>query len=768
MNRPALALPAVAAATANVSFQLHTLGWKDFQRLVHTCGREVFGAALEQFRETADEGLDGLFVGPTPSKLPDLPGPVAIQAKHSAKAAQKWTAAMLDDELPKIERLVAAGRIRSYVLVTSMPLSAAERDATAKALENVGVATSNIFGREWLEQTILESPRLRMLVPRLYGLGDLGQILDERAFAQARQVLAMFRERAPTFVRTEAYGRAASALEKHGFVLLLGEPAAGKTTVASVLGLAALDNWRSSVVFVTSPADIRTNWNPNDSRQFFWIDDAFGATQHDPSRTHDWNSLAPVVQAAVKQGAKFVMTSRDYIYRAARSTLKLSAFPLLGENEVVVSVTELSVEEKEQILYNHLRLGNQSAAFLEKLKPFLPEAARSPRFLPESARRLGDASFTRGVELTRQGILAFFEKPERYLREVIENLDAESQAVLGLLLAEGGTIPSPFQPTRDQERLLQVMGGTLAGGLAALKNLQGSIVELRQTENGTAWGPKHPTMLDALASQVSDRPELLESYVRGAPADRLFREVQLEKGGHGILVPPAMHGLLAERLLAGLTRPGDRRSCWNFLTHKASPAFIEKVLSKRPSLENPPEFNLYLNTDERLPFYCRLVHLGRMRPDHRQSIIDQVFQALLDAADPSVFTEKTIRAIMNEEDEARLSKALYEDVLPRLEDIAADEWSNAPRDRKSPEEAFSTYTELLQGIEDWFPGDAFVSKRLDAGREKMNDLGAEEWTALDAAADDYRKEMKARNGEKSYAGGGHSVSERSVFDDLGG
>src|SRR5687768_18016571 len=42
------------------------------------------------------------------------------------------------------------------------------------------------FGSTWISEQIRESKRLRMLLPRVYGLGDLSQILDERAYLQAR------------------------------------------------------------------------------------------------------------------------------------------------------------------------------------------------------------------------------------------------------------------------------------------------------------------------------------------------------------------------------------------------------------------------------------------------------------------------------------------------------------------------------------------------------------------------------------------------------
>ena len=54
----------------------------------------------------------------------------------------------------------------------------------------------------------------------------------------------------------------------------------------------------------------------------------------------------PQLHAMLRNGAKIVMTSRDYIYNRARKDLKESAFPLLNESRVVIDVRDLSDDDK--------------------------------------------------------------------------------------------------------------------------------------------------------------------------------------------------------------------------------------------------------------------------------------------------------------------------------------------------------------------------------------------------------------------------------------
>jgi energy-coupling factor transporter ATP-binding protein EcfA2 len=130
-------------------------------------------------------------------------------------------------------------------------------------------------------------------------------------------------------VVTDAYRRAAEALDKHSFVLLVGEPAAGKTTIASMLAMAAIDQWGASTLKLEDPAKVVDHWDPEEPSQFFWIDDAFGVTQYEDFLVRGWNHVFLHIGSMLHKGAKIVMTSRDYIYNRARKDLKESAFPLL-------------------------------------------------------------------------------------------------------------------------------------------------------------------------------------------------------------------------------------------------------------------------------------------------------------------------------------------------------------------------------------------------------------------------------------------------------
>jgi len=402
-------------------YDLHSLGWHDFQQLCLTITREILGQTVESFLDSSDAGKDGAFAGTwNPRQGEALHGCFVIQCKFTSKPGKNLALSDLTDEVEKVRRLVQNERCDNYILITNAGLSGSIAEDVSELFKGAGAKHVVLFGSTWICDQIKENKRLRMLVPRLYGLGDLSQILDERAYSQAKALLTSLSEDLSKVVLTGAYRKAAEALNQHGFVLLIGEPAAGKTTIASMLSIGALDQWGASTLKLDDPEKVVERWNPDEPSQFFWVDDAFGVTQYESFLVNGWNHALPMINTMLRQRAKIVMTSRDYIYKRARNDLKEGAFPLLRESQVVIDVQDLTSEEKQQILYNHIKLGKQAKEFRSAIKPHLPFIAAHSRFVPETARRLGDPIFTPKLGLNRYDLNDFVEKQELLLLESTE------------------------------------------------------------------------------------------------------------------------------------------------------------------------------------------------------------------------------------------------------------------------------------------------------------------------------------------------------------
>jgi len=179
----------------------------------------------------------------------------------------------------------------AYVLITNQTVARTTEVQLRRRARAAGFERFEVHGRDQVIRRIRSSPRLRALAPRLYGVGDLSQIFDERRIEQAKALIVSAKSDIDRFVATDAYRASVRALDSVGVVVLLGAPAAGKSTIAKALSIAAIDTFDATPFILESLSQITIHWNPDDPARLFWVDDVFGSTQVDPSAADSFNRL---------------------------------------------------------------------------------------------------------------------------------------------------------------------------------------------------------------------------------------------------------------------------------------------------------------------------------------------------------------------------------------------------------------------------------------------------------------------------------------------
>lgn len=719
-------------------YDLHSLGWHSFQQLCLTIAREILGQTVESFLDSNDGGRDGAFAGIwTLHGHESLSGRFVIQCKFTSKQDYNLRASDLSDEVAKTKRLVDEGRCDCYILLTNAGLSGKEAEKIENLYQRTGVKQVLLHGSIWICQQIQESKRLRMLVPRVYGLGDLSQILDERAYGQAHALLASMREDLSKVVVTGAYKRAAAALDKHGFVLLIGEPAAGKTTIASLLAMAALDQWNASTLKLDDPGKVVKHWNPDEPSQFFWLDDAFGVTQYESDLVRGWNHILPQIRTMLRKGAKIVMTSRDYIYNRARKDLKESAFPLMRESQVVIDVHDLTTDEKRQILYNHLKLGRQSKAFRTRVKPHLEHVAAHPRFIPETARRLADPLFTDGLSIDRYSLREFVEKQERFLQEVLQGLDSDSKAALGLIYMRNDGLESPIELQESESHVLERLSSSLGGCVTALESLNGSLVQHAHVGGNSIWRFKHPTIGDAFAGLLVQNPELLGIYVQGSPTEKLIGRVTCGDVGleNAVVIPKALFPLMLRRLVE-FSATAEYKSPWlstwgakhrvqRFLAWRCSKDFLSLYVEKHPALlDRVSQPGLFLSAVSEVDLAVRLHDYDLLPEDNRRKFIATVSGYAVEGEDLYALEDRDLRGMFTDAEFEELQLRVRNKLLPRLDSVRRN-WQFNHSSDESAEEHMQPLLDSFRTLRKEFGDYPEVVKIVERETEYANDWIAE-------------------------------------------
>ncbi len=743
-------------APGPAAFELHTLGWRAFQDLCGAIVRTVWGQSAQAFADSNDAGRDGAFYGiwhgpPGGTGRRDFAdGPFVLQCKHTKRAGSTLSESDLKDEFAKVPVLIERGLCRSYVLMTNARITGNSEETILRRLRDAGVEHPFVLAGQWVCDTIAAHRELRLFVPRVYGLGDLSQILDERAYAQASALMAAARGQVATFVITEPYRKAAQALQDHGFVLLLGEPAVGKSVIALMLALAAADNWGCLTVKTRTASELVEHWNPHEPGQFFWVDDAFGAVRHEEQLTCDWARSMPHVMTAMSKGARVVLTSRSYIYQEARPLLKEYAYPRLREQQVLVDVEDLTLDERKQILYNRIARGDQPAKVKAGMKPFLDRAAAAEPFRPEVAHRLGVRAFTGGLSLTGVGVVEFMTHPRQFLKDVYEQLSTDQQAALALVYAAAadGSLENPLTLNEAQRDIIDRAGSTPAGAARALDALTGSFLQVTGPPLAKpGWAFRHPTLWEGFAAWVPTQSRLLTVMLAGLTDTTLLTRVDCEdkytsekqgplQRGTLLRVPPALYRAVAERLAPLRQRPstgqkwrqrevggwettasyekyrGTQRSVMAFLTHRSSDAFLRIYLDVDPGLPSSlVDFTSYVSVVSEPGVLARLHQAALLSEPVRRQAVEQMAHLAVNTPDDGWTRGSDWRVLLTSGDRARLFEKVRMELVPRL--ATGEGWGDDERDGDDDpvESSLRGYERAFEDEGDFETAQAFAEAR---------------------------------------------------------
>lgn len=766
----------IEAQGSQTDFAFHTLGWYEFQNLCAAILRDVLGQTVQIFAPGNDEGRDAAFQGTWQTASGEkLEGTFVAQIKFSRDKTAPLVESLLADEFDNIRDLQSRRLCDNYIVLTNYTTTSARASAVEERVkrEAPGLGAVKVYGPDQLREWIRNSSVLRMMVPRVYGIGDISLLLSDHAQRQGAAILKTIGSRLKTIVPTGAYHQAADALTSHGFVLLVGDPMVGKTTIGYALALAAADHFDRKVFTPATPSEFKNAFDPQHSDRFYWIDDAFGETIYNQAAAMDWNRYFSAMHGAIDAGCKIVFTSRSYIWRAARHDLKRSTFPLLDESQVVVQVEQLTPTEREKILYNHLRAGKQSEEFRKDVRPFCERISQLNEFLPESARRLADPHFTRNLTMSWEGLSHFFKEPLSILIESIEQLGPAARSLMAVMFANGSSLASPVRFAQDDVRIAEAHGVEAARMMPELQNLNDTFIRQIVDFSGTTrYVFAHPSLRDALAKIYAQDPEWLRIFIDGAKMVDIVQEVtcgNVGMPGVKLIVPPALFPRFLERfsvffeeyyaLKYGQSQMPYSAEPRRFLAQRTDKAFLELALQSCPQLFKSGVRYSQATSEPWLAILVRLKNFGLLSDELRA----KGAQRLLSCADDdlSFYDDPELFGLLSEEEQSALIGTVRLEYAHQLESLADSLADNYSRDYGDPDDYFSDFFGYCDAVKSMFRGDLHYQRLADEGIAYGDSLVSrlqEEYAEPDH--DDREDDFSIPDA------GAESEGERDIFEDV--
>lgn len=415
-------------------YNLDSLGWFQFEHLCQALLRAGHGASIEMWGGSSDRGRDAYAAGPLrfPDPLVEKNGPFIFQAKfvsNSILLGEKAATA-----LKKAVRLEAAEirkRIgfkkwtqpRYYALLSNVVANEALRKEVEVILRPVlPDAEIILIGRGELSRDIDRFESIRVAYPQILGLTDLRALISAAVNASVRHrstlSIDIAVDLAPVFVPTEAYNAAFARLSRRSFAVLLGPPEMGKTAIARTIAL-ALHTRGWEAIDCRQPEDVFKVYDA-DARQVFIADDAFGSTEYRPDIATEWAADLEKLVRMMNSDHYLIWTSRPAPLREGLRQLHLQG---VGEDfpkaqEVEVNASQLTTEEKAQMLYRHAKAAELGERATSLVRYCARRIVESEHFTPLRIKRFVQRDLPGLVELPEaESVDALEEAVEDGLRE---------------------------------------------------------------------------------------------------------------------------------------------------------------------------------------------------------------------------------------------------------------------------------------------------------------------------------------------------------------
>lgn len=424
-------------------YDFHQLSAYDLEILARDLLQAHWGVTIESFKSGKDGGID-LRYAEGKEKL-------VVQVKHFMRTGLNGLLRELKKEAPKAQKLKPS----RYVVVTSVPLSKANKDEIVAIIGKDILAPQDVIGCEDLNNLLgqhseIESQHFKLW---LASKAVLDRVLHNAAMTQSAFKAHQVHQQARRYVQSAAYPQALKMLNEHRMAVIAGPPGVGKTTLADLLLYEHLGQDYQAVLIQRDIQEGKEVFDPN-KKQVFYFDDFMGATfLGDTSGgsigANDRALLDFIAMVRVSPHSRLIVTTREHVYSQAMSRSERLRNSSLDDLRVFLRMPSYSFAQKALILYNHLYFSDLPPSYRDELlkNEFYLKIIKHEKLNPRLIEWLSSFRRVRTIPVAnyRQFVEKLLDDPSEIWRHAYEQeISDAARSLLLALFSHGGKAGTGF------------------------------------------------------------------------------------------------------------------------------------------------------------------------------------------------------------------------------------------------------------------------------------------------------------------------------------